>query len=118
MNRTQLVNEIAQRLAAQAAALPKAKIAAVLVAMQAEITDSLRRGEAVSIAGWGTWRVEKRAARQVRVPGSTSVVSLKATRVPKWQASTAFRLGIASGKPIDQHSSPGGVRCNDTQQSR
>ena len=98
MNRTQLVNEIAQRLAAQAAALPKAKIAAVLVAMQAEITDSLRRGEAVSIAGWGTWRVARRPARQVRNPANGALIAVKATSVPKWQAGTTFRQAVQADR--------------------
>jgi nucleoid DNA-binding protein len=110
VNRSEIVADIAARLAAQQVHLPKVKIDSVLSALQCAVAESLCRGEAVTLAGWGTWRVEKRAARQVRVPGSTSVVSLKPTRVPKWQASTTFRLGIASGKPIDQHSSPGGVR--------
>jgi DNA-binding protein HU-beta len=64
------------------------------------VTDSLRRGESVTIAGWGTWRVEKRAARQVRIP-NREVVSLKPTRVPKWQAGTRFREAIASGKNLE-----------------
>jgi DNA-binding protein HU-beta len=100
MNRTQLVDEIAQRLAAQAAALPKARIEAMLSALQDTVTDPLRRGESVTIAGWGTWRVEKRAARQVRIP-NREVVSLKPTRVPKWQAGTRFREAIASGKNLE-----------------
>ena len=100
MNRSQLVNEIAQRLAAQAAALSKAKIEATLSALQDTVTDSLRRGESVTISGWGTWRVEKRAARQVRIP-NREVVSLKPTRVPKWQAGTRFRQAIASGKNLE-----------------
>jgi len=98
MNRNEMVNEIAQRLAAQAAALPKAKIEATLSALKDTVTDPLRRCESVNIAGWGTWRVEQRAARQVLIP-NREVDSLKPTRVPKWQARKTFGRAIASGKP-------------------
>lgn len=102
MNRSEIVADIATRLAAQQVHLPKVKIDSVLSALQSAVAASLCRGEAVTIAGWGTWRVEKRAAREVRNPKNRELtVCLKPTRVPKWQAGTRFREAIASGKHLE-----------------
>jgi DNA-binding protein HU-beta len=99
VNRSEIVADIAARLAAQQVHLPKVKIDSVLSALQSAVAASLCRGEAVTIAGWGTWRVEKRAAREVRNPRNRELtVSLKPTKVPKWQAGRPFRQAVATGK--------------------
>jgi DNA-binding protein HU-beta len=94
MNRTELLNDIAERLGPE---VSKAKIDRVLHALQDAVTDSLRRGESVTLVGWGTWRLHKRAQRQGRNPATGNSLTIKAARIPKWTAGTLLREAVSSG---------------------
>lgn len=58
MNKTQLVEKIAQQ-----AVLSKAKAAEALEAFIQTVTDNLSKNEEVSVVGFGTFTVSERAAR-------------------------------------------------------
>ncbi len=60
-------SDIAARVATQTS-LSKADAAGVVDAVLSAISDALARGESVSIAGFGTFSVKHRAARQGRNP--------------------------------------------------
>ncbi len=92
MNRQDLLNDIAQRLDHE---VSKAKLDRILLALQDSVADSLRRGEAVTLVGWGTWRLHRRAARQGRNPTTGKPLMIKAARIPKWTAGTAFRAAMS-----------------------
>ncbi len=49
------------------------------------ITESLKKGEEVSIAGLGIFSAKERAARQARNPRTGEVVQVPAMRVPKFR---------------------------------
>ncbi len=55
------------------------------------ITGSLKKGEEVSIAGFGIFTVKQRAARQARNPRTGEMVSVPAMKVPKFRAGKALK---------------------------
>lgn len=55
------------------------------------ITDALKRGEEVSIAGFGIFAVKERAARQARNPRTGETVNVPAMKVPKFRPSKALK---------------------------
>lgn len=71
--------------AAQDAGIPKAKAGKVLESMLGSITDALRNGDKVSLVGFGTFSVSKRAARQGRNPATKQTMSIPAANVPKFK---------------------------------
>jgi DNA-binding protein HU-beta len=55
------------------------------------ITNSLKKGEEVSVAGFGIFLVKQRAARQARNPRTGAMVSVPAMKVPKFRAGKALK---------------------------
>ncbi len=55
------------------------------------ITNSLKKGEEVSIAGFGIFLVKHRAARQARNPRTGAMVNVAAMKVPKFRAGKALK---------------------------
>lgn len=58
------------------------------------ITNSLKKGEEVSVAGFGIFTVKHRAARQARNPRTGAMVSVPATKVPKFRAGKALKEAV------------------------
>lgn len=55
------------------------------------ITNTLKKGDEVSIAGFGIFTVKHRAARQARNPRTGAMVSVAAMKVPKFRAGKALK---------------------------
>ena len=55
------------------------------------ITDTMKKGDEVSIAGFGIFTVKHRAARQARNPRTGAMVSVAAMKVPKFRAGKALK---------------------------
>ena len=58
------------------------------------ITDSLKRGQDASIAGFGIFVVKQRAARKARNPKTGEIVNVSATKVPKFRAGKALKDAV------------------------
>lgn len=58
------------------------------------ITDTLKKGEEVSIAGLGIFSTKKRAAREARNPRTGEKISVPAMRVPKFRAAKALKDAV------------------------
>ena len=58
------------------------------------IVDSLKKGEEVSIAGFGIFSVKARAARMARNPKTGAQVSVPATKVPKFRAAKGLKDAV------------------------
>ena len=67
--------------------MTREKAGVAVDAVIAHIEDSMRKGEEVRIPGFGTFKVAQRAARKARNPQTGVEMTLKASRVPKFQAS-------------------------------
>jgi len=58
------------------------------------ITDTLKKGGEVSIAGLGIFSTKDRAARTARNPRTGEAVQVQAMRVPKFRAAKALKDAV------------------------
>ena len=80
MNKTELVEHIAK-----ATDTSKAAAARSLDAMVDAVRKTLKKGGTVSLVGFGTFAVGKRAARTGRNPRTGDTIKIKAAKVPKFR---------------------------------
>ncbi len=81
MNKTELINKIAESANITKAAADKA-----LVGMLEGITDSLQKGESVTLIGFGTFSTNERSARTGRNPQTGKEIKIPAKTVVKFKA--------------------------------
>lgn len=79
MNKTELIERIANDADISKAAAGKALDAAVAV-----IRKTLKQGNSVQLVGFGTFSVSKRAARNGHNPRTGEAIKIKASKVPKF----------------------------------
>ncbi len=63
-------------------------------AMVSGIVESLRRGRRVTISGFGTFVVTKRAARNGRDPRTGKEITIPSARVPRFRPSRSLKVAI------------------------
>jgi len=85
--------DLVARMAA-AAGVSKAAAAKALEGCLAGIRVSLRRGEAVTLVGFGTFLVQRRKPRKVRNPRTGQAMALAAMRVPRFRPSRALKNAL------------------------
>ena len=86
MNKTELIERIAQH-----ADISKAAATRALDATIGAITVTLGEGEAVSLVGFGTFSVGERAARTGRNPRTGTEIKIKPSKVPKFRPGKALK---------------------------
>ena len=86
MNKSDLIDAIAK-----SADISKAAAGRALEGTVAAIRASLRKGGSVSLVGFGTFYVGKRAARSGRNPRTGAAIKIKAAKVPKFRAGQALK---------------------------
>jgi DNA-binding protein HU-beta len=85
--------EIIEKMAKDAD-IPKLTARKALDSFIEGIKKSLRKGKKVSLVGFGTFSVSKRAARNGRNPRTGEAMKIKASKTPKFKATKAFRGSI------------------------
>ena len=80
MNKTDLVNKLAEVVETKKLAQE------ALDCMISAISESLGKGETVSLVGFGSFKVDQRSARKGRNPRTGEEIEIKAKRVPKFVA--------------------------------
>ncbi len=81
--------------AAQSAGVTKKAAGEVLDSVLAMITKSLKKGETVTITGFGTFRVSKRAARKGVNPRNPSqTISIPAMKLPAFKAGKTLKDAV------------------------
>lgn len=83
MNKAQLIDAIASKTT-----LSKKEAAGVLESITGTIKGSLKRGEKVSIPGFGTFGITDRKARTGRNPRTGQSIEIKARKVIKFKPSS------------------------------
>lgn len=86
MNKTELIEHIANN-----ADMPKAAAARALEATIDAVKKTLKKGGTVSLVGFGTFAVGKRAARTGRNPRTGAAINIKAAKVPKFRPGKALK---------------------------
>ena len=95
MTKTDLVNEVAKSVEG----ITKKKAAEVVDAVFEGIHMSLKKDEKVQIVGFGTFEVQKRAARQGRNPQDPKkVIEIPAKNVPVFRAGKALKEAVNEKK--------------------
>lgn len=89
MNKTELINEIAQ-----AADMTKADAGRALDAITASITTELKQGNAVTLIGFGTFKVNQRAARTGRNPQTGKEINIAACKSPAFTAGKGLKDAV------------------------
>ncbi|MBX3646191.1 MAG: HU family DNA-binding protein [Rhodocyclaceae bacterium] len=89
MNKSELIDQIAK-----SADISKAAAGRALDATVGAIRTSLKRGGMVTLVGFGTFYVGKRAARSGRNPRTGATIKIKAARVPKFRAGKALKDAV------------------------
>ncbi len=90
MNKEELVERIAQ-----ATGLSKKDANAALDAALDAIKTALRRGEKVTLVGFGTFQVRERKAREGRNPQTGEKIRIPARKVPAFSAGKELRTAVA-----------------------
>ena len=79
---------------AQAAEVSKSAAERAVDAMIAAVKSSLKKGDMVTLVGFGTFYVGKRKARAGRNPRTGEALKIPAARVPKFRAGKALKDAI------------------------
>jgi DNA-binding protein HU-beta len=79
---------------AKSADISKAAAARVLDGAISAITGALKKGGMVTLVGFGTFYVGKRAARSGRNPRTGAAIKIKAAKVPKFRAGKALKDAV------------------------
>lgn len=93
MNKSELIDLIAAQ-----ADISKAAAGRALEALIGGVTKTLKKGDSVSLVGFGTFAVTKRAARVGRNPRTGADIKIKASKVPKFRPGKALKDAINGGK--------------------
>jgi len=72
----------------------KADAERAVTAMIDAITETLKRGEEVSVAGLGIFEAKMRAGRTGRNPRTGATIQIKSMRVPKFRASKTLKDAV------------------------
>lgn len=88
-------SEVAEQVLSKAGLESKRQSEAVVDAVFDSITKAMSQGEDVAIAGFGTFRVRKRAAKMGINPRTGEKVSIPAKTVPKFSAGKALKEAVA-----------------------
>ena len=89
MTKAELVAQMAK-----AAGSSKTSADRAMNAFVCAIFDSLRRGRRVTISGFGTFCVNRRAARNGRNPRTGKEMTIQAARVPRFKPSRSLKTTI------------------------
>jgi DNA-binding protein HU-beta len=89
MNKDDLIKAVAEH-----AQITKTNAAQAIDGIFESITNSLKKGEAVTLVGFGSFKVSKRAARQGRNPRTGEPLSIPAATVPSFTAGKGLKDAI------------------------
>ena len=79
---------------ADVAELSKADAARAVDAMIDVITKALKTGDTITLVGFGTFSVRKRAARMGRNPQTKEAIKIKASKNPAFKAGKALKDAV------------------------
>ena len=89
MNKSELVDFIAGQ-----AEISKAAAGRALDAVTTAVKKTLKKGGTVTLVGFGTFSVGKRAARVGRNPQTGAEIKIKAAKVPKFRPGKALKEAV------------------------
>ena len=91
MNKAELIAHIADN-----AEIAKTQANAALDAFIEAVTKALKKGDKVTLVGFGTFSVSKRAARMGRNPKTGEAIKIAAANVPAFVSGKALKDSVKS----------------------
>jgi DNA-binding protein HU-beta len=88
MNKADLVSKVAKVVDTKKAAQE------AVDCVFSSITQSLKKGEDVTLVGFGTFKVVKRKARKGRNPYTGEAIKIKATKAPKFTPGKSLKEAV------------------------
>jgi DNA-binding protein HU-beta len=88
MNKEDLINEVTKTTCS------KAEAGKALNAFLEAVKKALKKGEKVTLVGFGTFSVAKRSARVGRNPQTGKPIKIAAKKVPKFAAGKALKSAV------------------------
>lgn len=89
MNKTNLIDAMAENAGISKAAAKKS-----LESFLENVESTLKKGDRVSLVGFGSWSVSKRAAREGRNPQSGKTIKIAAKNVVKFKAGADLQKAV------------------------
>jgi len=89
MNKSELVEKIAE-----GADISQASASRVLNSLISSVTEELASGGDVALVGFGTYKVNDRAARTGRNPQTGAALQIAAAKVPAFKAGKALKDAV------------------------
>ncbi|MBS1687342.1 MAG: HU family DNA-binding protein [Bacteroidetes bacterium] len=93
MNKAELIDKIAKD-----SGITKTQANEALDSFTNSVVATLKKGDRVTLVGFGTFSVSDRSARNGRNPQTGEVIKIKARKVPKFKAGKEFSAKIGTGK--------------------
>ena len=90
MNKTELINQVAER-----AGLSKKDAEQALNAMLDTVSDALAQGDKVQLVGFGSFEIQARDARIGRHTKTKKPIEIPATKAPVFKAGKALKDRVA-----------------------
>ena len=88
MNKSDLINEVAKVVST------KKEAQEAVDCVLASITKALRKGDAVTLVGFGTFKVTKRKARMGRNPQTGEEIKIKASKAAKFTPGKSLKEAV------------------------
>ncbi|MEE0966586.1 MAG: HU family DNA-binding protein [Bacilli bacterium] len=89
MNKVELVSKVAET-----AGLTKVQAEAAVNAFITVVGDTLKKGDKVSLKGFGSFELSERKERVGKVPGSDQIVTIPARKAPVFKASSTLKKSV------------------------
>jgi len=89
MNKAALVEEVSGKVG-----ITKKDAGNVVDAVTETITNTLKKGEKVTLVGFGTFRIMERKARRGVNPQTRQVINIPAKKVPKFRPGKELREAV------------------------
>lgn len=89
MNKAELIDAVAST-----ADLSKSDASSAVDAVLDVVTETLRKGDSVTLVGFGTFEVRARAARAGRNPQTGETIQIKASNAPAFKAGKALKDAV------------------------
>ncbi|MCR4947077.1 MAG: HU family DNA-binding protein [Lachnospiraceae bacterium] len=93
MNKTELIAAVAEKTG-----LKKTESGKAVDAVVAAITEELKKGDKVTLIGFGTFETRSRAARTGRNPQTGKEIKIKASKAPAFKAGKALKEAVNAPK--------------------
>lgn len=93
MNKSELIEAVAKE-----AELSKKDAEAAVNAYTSVVTNTLKKGDKITLVGFGTYEVRERAARQGKNPQTGEVIKINAAKVPAFKPGKGLKDAVNGTK--------------------